>query len=99
MNGPKAAYLEFKSSCWVIIHVCTLQWVSDTWQRSAASPSVKYLRAGHIYDTIVVKYPTTCEKYTFWNVFFISPTDMAHMFHIAKQRKTEFYNRAMSRPG
>ena len=30
----------------------------------------------HFYDTVAVKFPTKCEKYTFLDVFLILPTDM-----------------------
>ena len=36
------------------------------------------------HDTMVVTFATKCRKYTVWDVFFISLTDMTFLFNLTK---------------
>ena len=36
------------------------------------------------YEIIEVKFSILCEEYTFWDVFFISKTEMIFVYHLKK---------------
>ena len=61
---------------------CSVIRTSNSHRKISLKPIVNsyIISSTQLYDTIAVKFPKKCEKYEFWDAFFVSPTDRTFLF-------------------